>query len=97
MALSVRQKQHIKAWQNSGLTKSTYCHQHELNLKTFGRWFRLARQAGEVREPQLIPVRMQSEPTTSRALLLRLPQGRILEMPASVSSHWLGALLQCLI
>jgi len=31
---------HVKAWQNSGLTKAAYARQHGINSKTFGRWCR---------------------------------------------------------
>jgi len=96
MALSDKQKHHIEAWQASGLTKSAYCRQAGLNVKTFGRWCRLARQAADSDAPALIPVRLQPEPTVSGALSLRWPQGHVLEIPGSVSPHWLGELLQCL-
>lgn len=96
MALSDRQKQHIEAWQNSGLTKSAYCRQHGLNIKTFGRWCRLARHAADTRELPLIPVQLQAEPTASELLSLRLPQGQVLEIPGRVSPHWLGEWLRCL-
>lgn len=96
MALSERQKHHIEAWQDSGLTKSAYCRQSGLNVKTFARWCRLARQAADSGAPALIPVRLQPEPTISGTLSLRWPQGHVLEIPGSVSPHWLGELLQCL-
>lgn len=96
MALSDQQKYHIEAWQASGLTKTAYCHQVGLNVKTFARWCRLARQAAGADAPALIPVRLQPEPSVSGALSLRWPQGLVLEIPGSVSPHWLGELLQCL-
>jgi hypothetical protein len=95
MALSNRQKQHVEAWQITELTKSEYCRQQGLNLKTFSRWCRLARSQGAIAEQQLIPVQLQGTPASS-LLSLRLPQGQVLEIPASVSARWLGELLQCL-
>jgi len=36
--LSKEKQSHVKAWQQSGLTKTGYCGQQGLNLKTFSRW-----------------------------------------------------------
>ncbi|PKM00819.1 MAG: IS66 family insertion sequence hypothetical protein, partial [Gammaproteobacteria bacterium HGW-Gammaproteobacteria-6] len=73
------------------------CRQAGLNVKTFGRWCRLARQAADSDAPALIPVRLQPESTLSGSLSLRWPQGHVLELPVSVSPNWLGELLQCLV
>jgi hypothetical protein len=95
MALSNRQKPHVETWQISGLTKSEYCRQQGLNVKTFSRWCRLAGSKAATAEQQLIPIQSQGTPASS-SLSLRLPQGQVLEIPASVSARWLGELLQCL-
>lgn len=40
---------HIHAWQASGLSKSDYCNQHSLSLKSFYRWDRMQRKAVQVK------------------------------------------------
>jgi hypothetical protein len=36
MAVTSKWRQHIEAWQISGMTQVDYCRQHQLNVRTFG-------------------------------------------------------------
>jgi hypothetical protein len=97
MTLQERHIEHIKAWQASGLTQGVYCQQHELNVKTFSRWFRAYRLSKPPAKPLLMPVEIK--PATTQAiesLWLRLPKGQALELPGNISPRWLAELLQCL-
>ena len=75
---------HIEAWQTSGLSQTAYCREHGLNTKTFGDWVRKHRASQVIRSPALVPVTVK--PISEH----------VLEMPSTVSPHWLGELLKCL-
>jgi hypothetical protein len=52
---------HNEACRKSGLTRTEYCQQHHVNLKTFAYWrHRLKREAVPVRLVQLPPLVQQS-------------------------------------
>ena len=99
MALSARWKQHIEAWQASGLSQAEYCRQHGLNTNTFSGRLSHHRSQENPRQPELIPVHVQPVPVAQDAavgpVVLWHQQYR-LEFPAAVSPHWLAELLQCL-
>ncbi len=97
MTLLERQIEHITAWQASGLTQGVYCQQHELNVKTFSRWFRAYRLSKPPAKPLLMPVEIKPASTQAiESLWLRLPKGQALELPGNISPRWLAELLQCL-
>ena len=99
MTLQERHIEHIKAWQASGLTQGVYCQQHELNVKTFSRWFRAYRLSKPPATPLLIPVEIKPATAATHAaasLWLRLPKEHSLELPHNISPRWLAELLQCL-
>ena len=87
---------HVKAWQNSGLTKAAYARQHGINSKTFGRWCRHV-QLNVKDNPALVPVMLQAEasPPLSDVMILRLSSGHRLDLPMSISPRWIAELLQC--
>ena len=88
---------HIEAWQTSGMSQAAYCREHGLNAKTFGNWLRIYRNEHEVvRLPALVPVTIKSMPMPANTLRLRGQGGHVLELPSTVSPHWLGELLKCL-
>ncbi|NOT13173.1 MAG: DUF4338 domain-containing protein [Methylococcaceae bacterium] len=58
-----RRIEHIKVWQASGLTQGWYCQQHELNVKTFSRWFIAYRLSMLPAKPLLMPVDIQPAAT----------------------------------
>jgi hypothetical protein len=96
MALPEHWKNHIEAWQASGLSQAAYCRQHGLNANTFSGRLRAYRCLPKPAVPELIPVQLQPMASPSGTLLLRLPRGQQLELPATVSPRWLAELLQCL-
>ena len=99
MTLQERHIEHIKAWQASGLTQRVYCQSHELNVKTFSRWFRAYRLSKPSAKPLLIPVEIKPAADTLPAtdpIWLRLSKGYSLELPSNISPRWLAELLQCL-
>ncbi len=96
--LAEEKRAHIDVWKASGLTKSAYARAHELNIKTFGRWCRLAHMASSPK-PKLLPVAVSSSEGSKSPGSIRLiyGSGALLELPSSTSPDWLGALLKCLV
>ena len=87
---------HIEAWQTSGMSQAAYCREHGLNTKTFGNWAREHRADQVVRSPALVPVTIKPMPIPANTICLRGRGGHVLELPSTVSPHWLGELLKCL-
>jgi hypothetical protein len=96
MALSAHWKQHIEAWQASGLTQAAYCRRHELNPGTFSARLRAYRASSAPEAPGLIPIRLEPAVVPSEPLVLRLASGHRLELPATSEPRWLAELLRCL-
>jgi transposase-like protein len=96
MSLSETRRIHIEAWQKSGVTQVAYCREHGLNTKTFGNWVRKHRAGQVIRSPALVPVTIKPMPASADMLHLRGRGDHVLELPSTVSPHWLGELLKCL-
>ena len=96
MTLQERQEQHIEAWQTSGMTQAAYCREHGLNTKTFGNCVRKQRAGQVIRSPEFVPVTIKPMPVPANTLRLRGQGDHVLELPSTVSPHWLGELLKCL-
>ncbi len=94
MTLTTQWRQHIEAWQSSGMTQVDYCAQHQLNSRTFSARLSDYRKLPAEEAAALIPVHI--EPSTSAAIVFRHAQGHRLELPVSVSAAWVAELLQCL-
>lgn len=88
---------HIEAWQTSGMSQAAYCREHGLNAKTFGNWLRIYRNGHEVvRSPAVVLVTIKPISMPANTLRLRGQGDHVLELPSTVSPHWLGELLKCL-
>ena len=96
MSSSETRRIHIEAWQKSGVTQVAYCREHGLNTKTFGNWVRKHRAGQVIRSPALVPVTIEPMPAPADTLHLRGRGDHVLELPLTVSPHWLGELLKCL-
>lgn len=98
MSITKRWRDHIEAWQGSGLKRAAYCRQHAISHKTFAARLPEYRRLDGEEKPLLIPVtvtegNIEPEPGT-RPLVLILGQGHWLELPETVSAQWLSALLR---
>jgi hypothetical protein len=51
--------QHIKSWQQSGITQVEYCRRHQITSKKFEYWLRKSRNECAL---QFVPVSLQAEP-----------------------------------
>ena len=95
MSSSEARRIHIEAWQTSGMTQAAYCGEHGLNTRTFGNWIRKHR-AGQVIRSEFVPVTIKPMSVPANTLRLRGQGDHVLELPSTVSPHWLGELLKCL-
>ena len=96
MSTAETRRNHIEAWQKSGMTQRAYCRTRGLNTKTFGNWVRKYRVDQAVRSPALIPVTIKPISVAGNTLHLRGRSDHVLELPSTVSPFWLGELLKCL-
>ena len=98
MSSSEERRIHIEAWQTSGMSQAAYCRKHDLNTKTFGNWVRKHRADHVIRSPALVPVTVtiKSMPMPTNMIRLRGQGDHVLELPPTISPHWLGELLKCL-
>ena len=99
MALSEQWKNHIEAWQSSGLSQAAYCRQHQLNYSTFSARlceFRALAKSSPPAQPVLLPIHVQAPPSPEVWITLHHANGHRLALPSSVSAPWLAELLRCL-
>lgn len=96
MSSSEARRIHIEAWQTSGMSQAAYCREHGLNTKTFSNWVRKHRADQVIRSPALVPVTIKPVPMLANPLRLSGRGDHVLELPLTVSPHWLGELLKCL-
>lgn len=94
MAVTSKWRQHIEAWQSSGMTQVDYCRQYQLNARTFGARLSDYRKLSKSNSAALIPVQVETAATES--IVFTHAQGHRLELPATVSARWLAELLKCL-
>ncbi len=95
MAITSKWRQHIEAWQRSGLSQAEYCAEQEINVRTFAARLSDYRKLPKRDSAALIPVVAPAEPVDA-AILFTHAQGHRLELPTSVSARWVAELLRCL-
>lgn len=94
MAVTAKWRQHIEAWQRSGLSQAEYCAEQQINVGTFTARLCDYRKLPKTSSAALIPVAI--EPSVAAGIVFTHAQGHRLELPASVSAKWLAELLRCL-
>ena len=94
MAITSKWRQHIEAWQRSGLSQAEYCAEQQINVRTFTARLSDYRKLPKADSVALIPV--QVEPSSAAVIVLTDVQGHRLELPASISASWVAELLRCL-
>jgi hypothetical protein len=94
MAITAKWRQHIEAWQRSGLSQAEYCAAQQLNVRTFTARLSDYRKLPKLDSTALIPV--QIKPAVTEVIVFTHAQGHCLELPASTPASWLAELLQCL-
>jgi len=99
MSVPLKWRQHIEAWQQSGLSQAIYCEQQQLNMGTFSARLSEYRRLNQPQGVALVPVQIDSvapTPAASPGLVLTHHNSYRLELPTSVSAAWLAELLKCL-
>ncbi|HLP80837.1 MAG TPA: IS66 family insertion sequence element accessory protein TnpB [Nitrosomonas sp.] len=96
MSSSEARRIHIEAWQTGGMSQAAYCREQGLNIKTFGNWVRKHRADQVIGRAALVPVTIKPMPAPANTLRLHGKNDHVLELPSTVSPHWLGELLKCL-
>ncbi len=94
MAITSKWREHIEAWQRSGLSQAEYCAEQQINVRTFTARLSDYRKLPESNPTALIPV--QVEPSAAGVMVFTHTQGHRLELPASVSANWVAELFRCL-
>lgn len=96
MAVTSKWRQHIEAWQRSGLSQAAYCAQQHINSRTFGARLSEYRKLPESASATFIPVQVAPSGPVDAAIVFTHAQGHRLELPPSVSARWVAELLRCL-
>ena len=90
---------HVVQWRASGVTRSAYCAQHGLKLRSFNEWIKLSRERGDGDAKLTLiqgKVAQVSSPQLPAMLVLECPNGSKLHLPSNTAASWLGALLGAL-
>jgi hypothetical protein len=94
MAVTANWRQHIEAWQRSGLSQRDYCAHHQIHVRTFAARLSDYRKLPAADSRALIPV--QIKPAVTETMVFTHAQGHRLELPASTPASWLAELMRCL-
>ena len=73
---------HIEAWRQSGLSRSRYCRDHDLNRRTFSNWMIYLMGREEARKHEEYQAELRREQT-----LKNLEKGRVRKQKASSAKH----------
>jgi hypothetical protein len=96
MAVTSKWRQHIEAWQRSGLSQAEYCAEQQINVRTFTARLCDYRKLPRSNSVTLIPVSIKPTSSEDAAIVFAHVQGHRLELPASVPASWVAELLRCL-
>jgi len=96
MAITSKWRQHIEAWQSSGLSQAEYCAAQQINVRTFAARLSDYRKLPKADSVALIPVQVAPSEPVDAGILFTHVQGHRLALPASVSARWVAELLRCL-
>jgi hypothetical protein len=96
MAVTAKWRQHIEAWQRSGLSQAAYCAEQQLNGRTFTARLSDYRKLPKLDSTALIPVQIQPQSAAAEAIVFTHAQGHRLELPTSMPASWVAELLRCL-
>lgn len=96
MAVTSKWRQHIEAWQRSGLSQAEYCAEQQINIRTFAARLSDYRKLHKSDSAALIPVQVAPSEPVDAGIIFTHAHGHRLELPTSVSARWLAELLRCL-
>lgn len=102
MAVTSKWRQHIEAWQGSGLSQAEYCARQGINVRTLTARLSDYRKLPAADSVALVPVQIEPHESASvatpaaAAMVLTHVHGHRLEISSSVSAGWVAELLRCL-
>jgi len=102
MAVTSKWRQHIEAWQSSGLSQAEYCVKQGINVRTFTARLSDYRKLPAADSVTLVPVQIEpAEPVSVAApeaavIVFTHVYGHRLELSPSVPAGWVAELLRCL-
>jgi hypothetical protein len=96
MSVTPKWRQHIEAWQRSGLSQAKYCAEQQINIRTFTARLSDYRKLHKFDSAALIPVQVAPSEPVDAGIIFTHARGHRLELPTSVSAQWLAELLRCL-
>jgi hypothetical protein len=101
MGLPLKWRQHIEAWQQSGLSQRIYCEQQQINTGTFTARLSEYRKMTQTQSAALVPVQIKpvsagAPPASSPGIVFTHANDHRLEFPSSVSADWLAEFIRCL-
>ena len=87
---------HKSAWQQSGLSKTEYCKQHQLRYYTFCSWFKKARVQKETTAQKFIPLEVVTHSAAvSPFATVRYADQVIVDLHREVSATFIKQLITC--
>lgn len=100
-----RAARHVRAWQASGQSRSTYCAAHGIKVNTLDYWRRreaaspLRDRGVHAPKPTLIPVTVAATaPSTSGVAGMRVDVGAVrIQLPDGIAASWLSELVRGLL
>ena len=85
-------KQHVEAWQKSGLSQRAYGLKHNLALSSFSYWQRKLNPGHRASKSQFASVKVSPVQTTTPVRLVH-PNGFVIECSAGTDVVWLQSLM----
>ena len=93
-------REHVRAWQKSGLSQAAYCRRHALQQADFSWWKSEIGRRDELTsmaaEPAFVPVNVGLPQTAAYAFELELCGGRVLRFDARIDPAALNAVVRVL-
>jgi transposase-like protein len=93
-------RQLLERYERSGLSQSTFCLRHGVALSTLQYWRRRARESAQEPAPSFVKIPQVSGMTralsVAAAVVIELPGGVRLEVPAGTDAQWLSGLVRAM-
>lgn len=97
---AAERRQLLDRYERSGLTQKAFCLRHGVALSTLQYWRRRARDADQEPAPSFVEVPQVSGMgrglSVTAAVLIELPGGARLEVPAGTDAQWLSGVIRAM-
>ena len=93
-------RQLLDRYERSGLSQKAFCLRHGVALSTLQYWRRRARDVGQKPRPSFVEIPqvtgMARALSGEAAVIIELPGGARLEVPAGTDAQWLSGLVRAM-